>query len=56
MIASEWTRGEKDHGIAEVKSVRVGDINIAYRIQGQGDPIVLVHGVVRGSRAGHSIP
>jgi pimeloyl-ACP methyl ester carboxylesterase len=37
-------RGEKDHGIAEVKSVPVGDINIAYRIQGQGDPIVLIMG------------
>ena len=37
-------RAEKDFGIAEVKSVPVGDINIAYRIQGQGDPIVLIMG------------
>jgi hypothetical protein len=37
-------RAEKDHGITEVKSVPVGDINIAYRIQGQGDPIVLIMG------------
>ena len=37
-------REEKDHGIAEVESVPVGDINIAYRVLGQGDPIVLIMG------------
>ena len=37
-------REEKDHGIAEVESVSVGDINIAYRVLGQGDPIVLIMG------------
>ena len=37
-------REEKNHGIAEVESVPVGDINIAYRVLGQGDPIVLIMG------------
>ncbi len=35
---------EKDQGIVEAKSVPVGDINIAYKILGQGDPIVLIMG------------
>jgi pimeloyl-ACP methyl ester carboxylesterase len=33
-----------DHRIAEVESVQAGDINVAYRILGQGDPIVLIIG------------
>lgn len=37
-------REEKDHGVAEVQRVPVGDINISYRILGQGDPIVLIMG------------
>ena len=37
-------RDEKNNGIAEVESVSVGDINIAYRVLGQGDPIVLIMG------------
>ncbi|MHB8120461.1 MAG: alpha/beta fold hydrolase [Methanothrix sp.] len=37
-------REEKDHGIAEVERVLVGDINIAYRVLGQGDPVVLIMG------------
>ena len=37
-------REEKDHSIAEVERVPVGDINIAYRVLGQGDPIVLIMG------------
>jgi pimeloyl-ACP methyl ester carboxylesterase len=37
-------REEKDHGITEVERVSVGDINIAYRVLGQGDPIVLIMG------------
>jgi len=37
-------REEKNNGIAEVESVSVGDINIAYRVLGQGDPIVLIMG------------
>jgi alpha-beta hydrolase superfamily lysophospholipase len=37
-------REEKDHGIGEVERVPVGDINIAYKIIGQGDPIVLIMG------------
>ena len=35
---------ENNHGIAEAGSVPVGDINIAYRIQGQGEPVVLIMG------------
>jgi pimeloyl-ACP methyl ester carboxylesterase len=38
------SREEKKHSIAEVESVPVGDINIAYRVLGQGDPIVLIMG------------
>jgi len=37
-------REDKDHGIAEVEKVPVGDIDIAYRVLGQGDPIVLIMG------------
>ena len=37
-------KDEKDHSIAEVESVPVGDINIAYKVLGQGDPIVLIMG------------
>ena len=37
-------REEKDHSIAEVERVPVGDINIAYKVLGQGDPIVLIMG------------
>jgi len=37
-------RGVKFHSIAEALSVPVGDINISYRILGQGDPIVLIMG------------
>ncbi len=37
-------RGEKNHSIAEALSVPVGDINISYRIMGQGEPIVLIMG------------
>ena len=37
-------RDGKDHRIAEVQSVTVGDINISYRVLGQGDPIVLIMG------------
>ena len=37
-------RGEKNHSIAEAMSVPVGDINISYRILGQGEPIVLIMG------------
>jgi len=37
-------RGEKKPGIAEAGSVPVGDINIAYRILGQGEPVVLIMG------------
>ncbi|MFZ2470534.1 MAG: alpha/beta hydrolase [Methanothrix sp.] len=37
-------REEKNHGIVEVEKVPVGDINIAYRVLGQGDPIVLIMG------------
>ena len=37
-------REEKDHSIAEVERVPVGDIDIAYRVLGQGDPIVLIMG------------
>jgi pimeloyl-ACP methyl ester carboxylesterase len=36
-------RKEND-GIAQVKSVPVGDISIAYKVLGQGDPIVLIMG------------
>ncbi|HUS76759.1 MAG TPA: alpha/beta hydrolase [Methanothrix sp.] len=35
---------EKDHSITEEKIVPVGDISIAYRVLGQGDPIVLIMG------------
>jgi len=35
---------EKGLSIAEAKRVPVGDINIAYRVLGQGDPIVLIMG------------
>jgi pimeloyl-ACP methyl ester carboxylesterase len=35
---------DKDRIIAEVESVPVGDINIACRVLGQGDPIVLIMG------------
>ena len=38
------SREEKVHGIAEVQRVPVGDINISYRVLGQGDPIVLIMG------------
>lgn len=37
-------REDKDHGIAEAEKVPVGDIDIAYRVLGQGDPIVLIMG------------
>jgi pimeloyl-ACP methyl ester carboxylesterase len=37
-------REEKDHGRAEVERVPVGDIEIAYRVLGQGEPIVLIMG------------
>jgi len=37
-------REEKNHSTAEVESVPVGDINISYRVLGQGDPIVLIMG------------
>ncbi len=37
-------REEKDHSIAEVERVPVGDINISYKVLGQGDPIVLIMG------------
>jgi pimeloyl-ACP methyl ester carboxylesterase len=37
-------REEKDHNIAEVERVPVGDINISYKVLGQGDPIVLIMG------------
>jgi pimeloyl-ACP methyl ester carboxylesterase len=37
-------REEKNNGIAEVERVPVGDINIAYRVLGQGDPIMLIMG------------
>jgi pimeloyl-ACP methyl ester carboxylesterase len=38
------SRVEKNHSIAEVESVPVGDINISYRVLGQGDPVVLIMG------------
>lgn len=38
------SRGEKSHNVTEVESVPVGDINISYRVLGQGDPIVLIMG------------
>ena len=38
------SREEKVPGIAEVQRVPVGDINISYRVLGQGDPIVLIMG------------
>ena len=37
-------REEKAHIMAEEKRIQVGDINIAYRVLGQGDPIVLIMG------------
>jgi pimeloyl-ACP methyl ester carboxylesterase len=37
-------RGEKNHSIAEAGSLPVGDINISYKIMGQGEPIVLIMG------------
>jgi pimeloyl-ACP methyl ester carboxylesterase len=37
-------REEKDHNTAEVERIPVGDINISYRVLGQGDPIVLIMG------------
>jgi pimeloyl-ACP methyl ester carboxylesterase len=37
-------REVKDYKIAEVDRVPVGDIEIAYRVMGQGDPIVLIMG------------
>ncbi len=37
-------REEKDHSIAQVESVPVGDINITYKVLGQGEPIVLIMG------------
>jgi len=42
-IGMDYREG-KDHKIAEVQSVPVGDINISYRVLGQGDPIVLIMG------------
>jgi len=36
--------GEENHSIAEAGSLPVGDINISYRIMGQGEPIVLIMG------------
>jgi pimeloyl-ACP methyl ester carboxylesterase len=38
------SKEEKNHSIAEVESVPVGDINISYRVLGQGEPIVLIMG------------
>ena len=35
---------EKDHSLPEINSLPVGDIDISYRILGQGDPIVLIMG------------
>ena len=37
-------RGEKNHSIVEAGSLPVGDINISYKIMGQGEPIVLIMG------------
>ena len=37
-------RKDENHSIAEAGSVPVGDINIAYRILGQGEPLVLIMG------------
>ena len=37
-------RDEKDQSMTKVDSVPVGDINIAYKILGQGEPIVLIMG------------
>ena len=42
-IGMDYREG-MDHKIAEVQSVPVGDINISYRVLGQGDPIVLIMG------------
>ena len=42
-IGMDYREG-KDHRIVEVQSVPVGDINISYRVLGQGDPIVLIMG------------
>lgn len=38
------SREEKNNSISEVESVPVGDINISYRVLGQGEPIVLIMG------------
>lgn len=38
------SREEKNHSISEVESVPVGDINISYRVLGQGEPIILIMG------------
>ena len=35
---------ENNHNIAKAGSVPVGDINIAYRVLGQGEPVVLIIG------------
>jgi pimeloyl-ACP methyl ester carboxylesterase len=35
---------DKDRSVADAKSVPVGDIKIAYKVLGQGDPIVLIMG------------
>jgi pimeloyl-ACP methyl ester carboxylesterase len=37
-------REEKAHSVPEINKVPVGDINIFYRVMGQGDPIVLIMG------------
>jgi len=42
-IAMDY-REEKDHWLTKVESVPVGDISIACRVLGQGDPIVLIMG------------
>lgn len=36
--------GKENDDIAQVKSVPVGDINIAYKVLGHGDPMVLIMG------------
>jgi pimeloyl-ACP methyl ester carboxylesterase len=35
---------EENNGMAQVESVPVGDISIAYKVLGQGDPMVLIMG------------
>jgi len=37
-------REEKEHSTAEAERIPVGDINISYKVLGQGDPIVLIMG------------